>query len=288
MKIITRILCIILSAAMLITGMEFSGAEAAETKTVSSDIKDMFVDNENGTVSVTFNNADNLSILVLVDNLEIGDGANRYCYKLGNGENKVVIPLTEGAGEYKLRICKVRDDGKAVVLYYNSVKLEESKADDVFETASIVVDYGVSDTFIRKAKSLTKSCKTDTAKIKKIYNYIIKNFAYDYELKKIKADTQYYLPSNLTTYSRKLGICYDISCLLAGMLRGVGIEARVVTGNTPNVSAYHAWNRVYDSSKKKWYTIDATYDMCKYNSGVTKGYTMIKKDSEYSDIVYTY
>ncbi len=75
---------------------------------------------------------------------------------------------------------------------------------------------------------------------------------------------------------------------MAAMLRSVGVEVKVVTGHTPNVKEYHAWNQVYDSAKKKWYTIDATYDMCLYNAKSSKKYSMFKPDKDYEDILYTY
>ena len=279
MKSIKKILCLILTLTVAFgCFVPMSGAHAS----------DAIADNQNGTVRISFSNSDNENILVLVENTTVGSNTQRYYYKLQDGKNEVDVPLTEGAGKYKLRICKVRSDGKAAVLQTKEVELTKEAFGTVFEISSIVINYKVKDSFIKKAQTLTKNCKTESAKVKKIYEYIIKNFAYDYELLDKKAATNYYLPDNLSTYDRKLGICYDISCLFAAMLRSVGVEARVVTGHTPNVKEYHAWNQIYDSKKKSWYTVDATYDMCLYNSKSSKKYTMVKKDSDYCDIVYTY
>ena len=279
MKIIRKVLAMLLTAAVVIasygTVWQVKAADSIEDK-------------KNGTVEITFTNSEDTTVLILCENTSTGANTQRYYYKLEKGKNVVSVPLTEGAGKYKIRICRVRSDGKAVVLQTKEVDLTESAFGTVFEIASMVINYKVKDSFISKAETLTKYCKDDNSKITKIYNYIITNFAYDYELLNVKAKTSYYLPNNLSTYDRKLGICYDISCLMAAMLRSVGVEAKVVTGHTPNVKEYHAWNQVYDSDKKKWYTIDATYDMCLYNSKSSRKYTMIKKDSDYSDIVYTY
>ncbi|MCR5325026.1 MAG: transglutaminase-like domain-containing protein [Lachnospiraceae bacterium] len=279
MKILKRVMATLLMSALFIA----SCGARWQVKAVDS-----IDDNKNGTVKITFTNSEDTTVLILAENTTTGTNTQRYYYKLEKGKNEVSVPLTEGAGKYKIRICRVRSDGKAVVLQTKEVDLSESAFGTVFEIASMVINYNVKDSFIKKAESLTKGCKDDTSKIKKIYEYIYKNFAYDYELLNTKAKTSYYLPNNLSTYDRKLGICYDISCLMAAMLRSVGVEAKVVTGHTPNVKEYHAWNQVYDSNKKKWYTIDATYDMCLYNAKSTKKYTMIKNDADYSDIVYTY
>lgn len=279
MKTFKKLLSLFLIAVIAVASYLPAGrAQAADT----------MEDKKNGTVEITFTNNEDATVLILVENTTTGANAQRYYYKLESGKNVVNVPLTEGAGKYKIRICKVRSDGKAVVLQTKEVDLTEEGFGTVFEIASMIINYKVKDSFIKKAESLTKGAKNDLAKIKKIYTYIIHNYAYDYELLSTKAATSYYMPNNLSTYDRKLGICYDISCLMAAMLRSVGVEAKVVTGHTPNVKEYHAWNQVYDSGKKKWYTIDATYDMCLYNAKSKKKYEMIKKDSDYSDIVYTY
>lgn len=266
---------------------------AMDTLVPAQAADDVFVDNGNGTVQITFESAKDETILILVDvpieNITAGSNEkNRYYYKLSEGKNIVNIPMTRDEGEYKLRVCKMLDNGKATVLKTTSVTLDKDGNKKVFDVANMVVDFATEDKFIKKAKSLTKSSKTESAKVKKIYDYIVQNFAYDYELLDKKAATSYYNPNNLETYERQLGICYDISSLFAAMLRSVDVEARVVTGHTPNVKEYHAWTQVYDSKKKSWYTIDATYDMCLYSKGSSKKYTMVKKDSDYCDIVYIY
>ncbi len=279
MKTMKKIMALLLCAAVLV---------GVYGPVLPADAADGIEDQKNGTVEIKFTNNEDTTVLILAENTTTGTNTQRYYYKLEKGSQTVYVPLTEGAGTYKIRICKVRSDGKAVVLQTKEVELTESGFGTVFEIASMVINYKVKDSFIKKAETLVKGAKDDNTKIKKIYNYIITNFAYDYELLSTKAATNYYLPNNLSTYDRKLGICYDISCLMAAMLRSVGVEAKVVTGHTPNVKEYHAWNQVYDSDKKKWYTIDATYDMCLYNSKSSKKYTMIKDDADYSDIVYTY
>ncbi len=279
MKILKRITVMLLTAALMISS--YGGVWQVKAA-------DSIDDKNNVTVEITFTNNEDTTVLILVENTSSGSNTQRYYYKLDKGKNVVSVPLTEGAGKYKVRICRVRSDGKAVVLQTKEVDLSESAFGSVFEISSMVVNYKVKDSFIKKAETLTKSCKNDYSKIQKIYNFVVSNFSYDYEMLDTKAKTSYYLPNNLSTYDRKLGICYDISCLFAAMLRSVGVEAKVVTGHTPNVKEYHAWNQVYDSGKKKWYTIDATYDMCLFSAKSSKKYDMVKNDSDYSDIVYTY
>lgn len=288
MKRIKAIICLLLALLMIIP----DSVPALAATNVSDDV---FVDNDNGTVQVTFTVDKEVTILILVDvpseNIDSSADsheASRYYYKLTEGENVVNIPLTKGPGDYVIRVCKVLTTGKAAVLKSKTVTLSEAKAQEVFDVANMIVDYETSEKFIKKAKSLTKKCKTEKAKVKKIYNYVVENFAYDYELLDEKVATSYYTPDNAMTFERKLGICYDISSLFAAMLRSVDIEARVVTGYTPNVKAYHAWTEVYDSAKKEWYSVDCTYDMCLYNMGSSKKTSMVKKSKDYSDTMYLY
>lgn len=247
---------------------------------------DTFVNNGNSTVTVTYTSSDGSTVLVLAENTETEGNPLKYYYKLEEGYNELVVPLTEGPGSYKIRLCKLIMGNRAMVVKKWDTVVTAEEASMVFMIPSVIVDYQITDAAIEKAAQLTAKCKTEKDKVKKIYNFVIKNFEYDYELLETKTNTAYYVPSINDTYERRLGICYDISAVLAGMLRSVGVEARIVTGYSPNISEYHAWNQIYDSKKKEWYTVDGTYDMCKYVSGVrTK---MIKDDADYKDTIYTY
>lgn len=252
---------------------------------VKANAADVFKYNSNGTVTVTYESESGKEILVIVENTDKDKSATKYYYKVYEGVNVMIVPLTEGTGTYKIRLCRLLSNNKATILKTWSTEFKSGE-EDVFKTSNVIVDYPLSKEAMDKAESLTKKSKTDADKVKKIYSYIIKNFAYDYERLKEKTSTSYYVPSIQDTYTRKLGICYDISSILVGMLRTVGVESRVVTGYTPNVSVYHAWTQVYDSESKEWYTLDATYDMCMYNQGVKT--EMKKKYSEYKDISYKY
>ncbi|MBP5158967.1 MAG: transglutaminase domain-containing protein [Lachnospiraceae bacterium] len=235
-------------------------------------------------MKVVYDNSDKKSLLVMVEGTTTSN-TQRYYYKLNDGKNSISVPLTEGNGSYKVRLCQVRSDGKAAVLESDDFSLNLTDRDSVFLRSSVIVNYAVSTKVTKKAKSLVKKCKTESDKIAKVYKYVVSNYKYDYENLKTKTSTSYYVPNITTTFEKKTGICYDISCVIAAMLRSQGIETKVVTGHTPNVKEYHAWNQIKDSSNK-WFTIDATYDVCLYSK--VKNPTRKTKDSEYSDIVYQY
>lgn len=264
-KILT--LFAILCVAFLLKGTK---ASAAST---------FYEDNENGVITITYNNKSNAKMKVAVSK-----GSETYYYNLGNGKNTLDIPLNMGNGSYKIRICKNISGTKYSVIESSTIELDLSDENEVFKYSNVIVNFEASDNAIKKAKELTKNCKTDTEKIKKIYDYIVKNYKYDYD--KIESLSAGYIPDIQIIYKNKKGICYDLSAMMAAMLRSQGIKVKLVTGYTPNIDTYHAWNTVYDTKTKKWYTIDTTYDVAMYRAG--KKYTMKKDAKDYTDVKYQY
>ncbi|MGF7142984.1 transglutaminase-like putative cysteine protease [Anaerotaenia torta] len=240
---------------------------------------ELLKDNKNGVLTVSYDNTGNakMKIAVMKDN-------KSYYYDLGEGKNSLDIPLTMGNGTYTIRICKNVTGNKYSVIQSQEFKLELENEDDVYLHPNIIVNYDMDYDAIVKAGQLTKKCKTEAEKVKAIYDYVVKNFDYDYD--KVDDLQSGYIPDIKIVYKNKKGICYDISAVMASMLRSQGIRVRLVTGYTPNISEYHAWNVIYDSKKDKWYTVDATYDIGM--SGAKKKPSMVKKASEYKDIRYQY
>ena len=125
---------------------------------------------------------------------------------------------------------------------------------------------------IKKAAELTSGVSGDEAKVKKIYNYVVKNIRYDYD--KLDNLPSTYIPSIDKTYKSKSGICYDFASLTAAMLRrGIPPSLSWLYG----VNGYHAWNEVY--MKGKWVVIDTSYDSQMRENGAK--YSMIKSKSKY-------
>lgn len=240
---------------------------------------ELFEDNDNGVLTISYDNTDNVKMKIAITK-----GSKNYYYDLGNGKNSIDIPLTMGNGTYTIRVCKNLTGNKYSVIESQEFKLELGNEDDVFLHPNVIVNYDIDYAAIKKAAQLTKDSKTEADKVKKIYNYVVKNYNYDYD--KIANLQSGYIPDIKIIYKNKKGICYDISALMASMLRSQGIRVQLVTGYTPNVSVYHAWNVIYDSDKDQWYTIDATYDVGRREAG--KKYSMIKKSSQYKDISYQY
>lgn len=279
MRVSMKTLCkILFMIFVLAIGFGFSSTKEAKAEN--------FTDNKNGTINVSYNNSSGKQAVVYVE-YKTNPNAQKYYYKLASGNNNLSIPLTQGNGTYVLRIMELIEGNRYTVLTAQEISLSLTSTSQIYLQSSVIVNYRVTDEVIKKAASLASGAKSDTDKIKAVYNYVIKSYKYDYTDLNKKTQTYLYVPDINLVYKNKRGICYDISVLSAAMLRSQGVVTKVITGYTPNVDVYHAWNQVYNSSTKKWYTLDMTYDMCKYQSGV-KTTTMIKKDSEYKDIVYVY
>jgi len=240
------------------------------------------IENANdGTVKLVYNNDNDARVKLLVQ----FTGGTQYKYDIPKGNVDINIPLTQGNGEYKLILCRNISGTKYAVVQTVSVTQRLSSDNDAFLSSNLIIDWNTTNEAIKKAQELAK--KGGSKKIKYIYDFVVKNYSYDYDkannINEIAKYSQY-IPNIKKIYTDKKGICYDYSVLLASMLRSVGVPTKVVTGYTVNATVYHAWNNVYDNSK--WNVIDATYDAQMYRA--KRSYSMYKSFSDYKDIVYTY
>lgn len=120
------------------------------------------------------------------------------------------------------------------------------------------------------ANEICADCDTDEEKVKAIYEWMIRNFEYDYECEPI---VQCF--NVRKTLSTRKGICYDFSHLFAALCRSQNIPCYVVDGDKrDNAQYHHTWNRVcFDGS---WWDIDVTFDIVQTkNQGVLYGFRKI-------------
>ena len=179
---------------------------------------------------------------------QVKKGKRTYTYTLRK-QSEEVLPLSEGNGTYKITVyLQTKGDQYATVGDVSvSVKLSSKFAP--FLRPNQYVKFNKSTKYVKKAASLTKKCKNDLAKVKKIYNYVIKNMKYDN--KKANSVKPGYLPNLNSLYKKKKGICFDYAAVMTAMLRSQGVPTKLVIGYTGKT--YHAWINVY-SKKKGWIT----------------------------------
>ena len=238
-------------------------------------------DNGDGTIHFKFNNRYDARVKLLVQQ----SGGKMYQYDISKGSVSVDVPLCQGDGTYKIVLAKNISGTRYSVFQTVSINTDFSEHDS-YLSSNIILDWEKTNKAIKKAESLTKGKKTDKEKFDAIYNYIVKNYQYDFDKLSILdslSKSSSYIPDIDIIYSKRKGICYDISILMASMLRSVGIPTKVITGYTSNVNGYHAWNSVYIA---EWKIVDVTYDLQMYSAN--RRYTVYKKKKDYSEIVYTY
>lgn len=271
-----KIIGVLLSFAVMITSLPLSGAAQSSAKTVIypteasgvqvKDSNNCVIDYSNsgdGYVMVKFKKAmgPTLKCVVTTGNQSLNDG---YKYTLTLNKYQV-IPLTEGNASYHIYMLYEVGGRYATEMTLNlDVKLTDQFGP--YLRPNQFVDYNKNTKVVKKAASITKKCKNDLAKVKKVYNYVIKNFKYD---KKLAASVQPgYTPNLNKIYAKKKGICFDYAAVMTAMLRSQGIPTKLVVGYTGN--AYHAWINVYSKKKgriskmiyfngKKWKLMDPTF-----------------------------
>ncbi len=201
----------------------------------------------------------------------------KYTYNLNNHG---VYPLTLGDGDYEIAVWENIAGNSYQLVEDDTITLDLKDNNKVFLQSIQLINWNNGMEAMKKAASLTKNLKTDNEKAIAIYNYIIKNYKYDYtKISKVSDD---YITDIPTVYKKSKGICYDFAVIYSAMLRSVGVPAKLVTGYKSDIKTYHAWNQVYIKETNKWVTIDTTYDSTKLSKN--KKVTMIKQNSDYQVI----
>ncbi|MDQ0115927.1 transglutaminase domain-containing protein [Paenibacillus harenae] len=261
-----KFILMLVAAFVMIASINVTSAEASEsTNWLNTGSLDK------GVVSVAYQVNANVKTKVM-----IVKGDYKYTYNMTAAKKVEQFPLQLGNGDYTVSVLENTEGNKYKVVKKETVNLNLTNSSVVYLNSVQNVAWTNANQAIIKAKELTKNSKTDNEKVKAIYDYIIGNIKYDYDLAaNISTD---YLPSIDKTLSTKKDICYGYSSLFAAMLRSVGVPTKLVMGDTEYVSVYHAWNEVFLNGK--WVIIDTTVDAGLKKSN--KKFDLIKDASKYS------
>ncbi len=269
-----------------VSPMKAKAAVVEPIKDASNNVVGDFTNNENGTVVIHYKNQTTLKMKVIVQN---ADQTYRQIYDMEG--DAITVPLTAGNITYTIKLMRNIEGSRYSTVATANFTQNLSDTNEAFLYASAIVNFQYTDEIIKRAGELTKGCKTEREVVTAIHKYVVETLSYNQPFAdKINAgNVTSYTPDLYTVYQTKKGICYDYAALLAAMLRSQGIEVRVVTG-TPDpattIRCYHAWNQIYDSATKTWYTVDATYDSTYFHAG--RSYTLEKSFNLYSNIKYIY
>lgn len=181
------------------------------------------------------------------------DGTD-YNYDLNNAGDWEQFTLTEGEGEYTLRVLEnVRED-RYTPVFDCALTLELDDPADPFRQSSQFVSFTPDSSAAALAAELTGGLETDGEKISAVFDYVVENLTYDRE----KADTVEtgYLPDVDRTLLEGKGICFDYAALMAAMLRSQGVACKLAVGWAGK--EYHAWVEVPNETGA-WELMDPTF-----------------------------
>lgn len=264
-KKITMIVCALL-AVVIAAGVTFGVngyAKRAEQTTTKSQLelktgvvthknKKSEIDASNiaeGFVMVRWLGGGDKRIKVQIQN---GD-STKYTYNLNNKGDFETFPLSDGDGEYSVKVFENVADTKYAQA--QSVKLTVKLRDQFlpFLYSNQYVNWTSDSEAAKKAAEITKNCKDDFEKVKAVFDYVTENIEYDYAFAEKVKSTKLsgYIPTVDTTMSTKKGICLDYAALMCAQLRSQGIPCKLVVGYAGEV--YHAWVNVY-TDETGWLT----------------------------------
>ncbi|MEG1988476.1 MAG: transglutaminase-like domain-containing protein [Oscillibacter sp.] len=193
-------------------------------------------------------------------------GGVGYLYELKNDGTVETFPLTEGDGDYTIKVYENVGGNKYATAYSCSVTMKLRDPFLPFLYPNQFVNFTEHSNVVKTAKTITKNSKTDLEKVTAVFDYVVDNFTYDYELaKNVKSG---YVPVVDAVLKSKKGICFDYAAVMASMLRSQKIPCKLVVGYAGEV--YHAWINVYIQGEgwvdkaiyfdgKSWSLMDPTF-----------------------------
>lgn len=194
-----------------------------------------------------------------------GEGAITYTYNLISEEYEA-FPLSAGSTKYDILILENISGTSYLTCLTESIVVTLDNEFGPYLYPNQYCKFTSENETVKKAQELANSANSDLDVVANVYNYIIKNIAYDYQ----KAET---VPSGYTTNVDEIlksgtGICLDYASVMACMLRSQRIPTRLEVGYVGD--AYHAWistyitdigwvNGIVKFDGKDWKLMDPTF-----------------------------
>ena len=195
-----------------------------------------------------------------------------YSYFVSPGKS-AVIPFSSGSSTYQVscyqQICCYQqiDGSRYAALFADTLEVSLENEFLPFLYPNQYVNFTPDSASSKLALSIISEDASDVDALQAVYNYVVQNLTYDYEL----ADTveSGYLPDVDATLKSGRGICFDYAALTTAMLRARDIPCKLQIGYAGTVK--HAWISVYIRSKgwvdkavefsgESWSRMDPTFD----------------------------
>lgn len=180
--------------------------------------------------------------------LRVVKGGETLTYDLnGNGDYEV-FPLQLGDGKYEISLYenvsgkKYSQEGKV------SVSVSLRTANVPFLGPNQYVHYTKASQAVAKAADVCKGLSGKDA-FNAVCSFMKSSFVYDYvKAVQVKAGT---LPDIDGTFTKKMGVCQDLSAIMVCMLRTQGIPSKLMIGYADK--QYHAWTVSIVDGKEEFF-----------------------------------
>ena len=187
-----------------------------------------------------------------------------YSYNLHSGYE--VFPLTAGNGTYTIGVYENISGTKYSTALSCSVDVSISNEFGPYLYPNQYVNFTAASLPVNKAVELAYTANTDLDVVENVYNYMIRNFTYDYD--KAASVKSGYLPVVDEVFQSNTGICFDYAAVMASMLRTQNIPTRLEVGYVGE--EYHAWistyikdvgwvNGIIEFDGSNWNLLDPTF-----------------------------
>ena len=171
----------------------------------------------------------------------IKEGGVTYTYDLNNAGQRETYPLTEGNGNYTVKILENTTGNRYAQAYACTLELTLRDPMAPFLYSNQFVNYTADSATAAKAAQLTGGVEGTVGKVAAVFDYVVDHFTYD----SAQAATVQsgYLPNVDQVLAEQKGICFDYAALMTAMLRSQNIPTKLVVGYTGDL--YHAWINTY-------------------------------------------
>lgn len=187
-----------------------------------------------------------------------------YSYNMHGGYE--VFPLTAGNGTYTIGVYENISGTKYSTALSCSVEVTITNEFGPYLYPNQYVNFTASSLPVGKASELAYTANNDLEVVEKVYNYMIRNFTYDYD--KAANVQKGYLPVVDDVFKSNTGICFDYAAVMATMLRTQNIPTRLEVGYVGE--EYHAWistyikdigwvNGIIEFNGSSWNLLDPTF-----------------------------
>lgn len=167
-------------------------------------------------------------------------GEVTYTYTLPGGSYET-FPLSGGSGDYHIDIFENAYDNLYAVVFSQDIQVTLNDEFKPFLYPNQYSWYTQDSEALGLGITLSDQSTCDLDYVEQVYEYIIKNIAYDTALAtSIPVD---YIPDIDETLAKGSGICFDYAALMTALLRSQGIPTKLEVGYSG--TAYHAWISVY-------------------------------------------